>query len=89
MIGMAWLAIVRRVPTPRKPDRASGDVQCVYIVPHERNAGLGSGLIDAVLDLARSLRLERVTVHSGTRAIPVYTRRGFAGSPRLLQVRDP
>lgn len=85
LIGMAWLAIVRRVPTPRALERASGDVQCVYVVPDERDSGLGGRLIDAVLELARELRLERVTVHSSARAVPAYARRGFAVSPRLLQ----
>lgn len=85
LLGMAWLAIVQRVPTPRALQRASGDVQCVYVVPDERNTGLGGRLIDAVLELARELGLERVTVHSSARAISAYSRHGFAVSPRLLQ----
>ncbi|MER5970011.1 GNAT family N-acetyltransferase [Streptomyces sp. NPDC002055] len=70
LIGMAWLAIVRGVPTPLAPRRASGDIQCVYVVPEERNGGLGGRLIDVVLALGRSLGLERITVHSSERAIP-------------------
>ena len=85
VIGMAWLAIVPRVPSPRAPERASGDVQCVYVVPDARNAGLGGRMIDAVLKLADELGLERVTVHSSPSAITAYTRHGFAASPRLLQ----
>jgi GNAT superfamily N-acetyltransferase len=85
IIGMAWLAIVPRVPTPRAPERASGDVQCVYVVPDARNSGLGGRIIEAVLELADELGLERVTVHSSSRAIAAYTRCGFAASPRLLQ----
>lgn len=85
VIGMAWLAVVQRVPHVRALERASGDVQSVYVVPAERNTGVGGRLIDAVLELARELGLERVTVHSSARAIPAYARRGFEGSPRLLQ----
>ncbi|MQA09953.1 MAG: GNAT family N-acetyltransferase [Pseudonocardiaceae bacterium] len=85
VMGMAWLAIVRRVPTPHALERASGDVQCVYVVPHERDSGLGGRLIASVLQLGRELGLERVTVHSSTRAISAYTRHGFTTSPRLLQ----
>ena len=87
VIGMAWLAVVQRVPTPRAPRRASGDLQCVYVVPEARDGGLGGRLIQAVLDGARELGLERVTVHSTTRAIPAYARSGFQGSPRLLQAQ--
>ncbi|PJE98045.1 GNAT family N-acetyltransferase [Streptomyces carminius] len=85
VLGMAWLALVPRVPTPHAPERFSGDVQSVYVVPGERDAGLGGLLVDAVVDLARGLGAERVTVHSSVRAVPVYTRHGFTGSPRLLQ----
>ncbi|MEV2215333.1 GNAT family N-acetyltransferase [Streptomyces sp. NPDC050997] len=87
IIGMAWLAILPRVPTPHALNRASGDLQCVYVVPEARNTGLGGRLIDATLSTARALGLERVTVHSSSRAIPAYTRGGFENSPRLLQAR--
>jgi GNAT superfamily N-acetyltransferase len=87
VIGMAWLAVVQRVPTPRAPRRASGDLQCVYVVPEARDGGLGGRLIRAVLDGARELGLERVTVHSSPRAVPAYARSGFQESPRLLQAR--
>ncbi|WP_142001891.1 GNAT family N-acetyltransferase [Amycolatopsis cihanbeyliensis] len=85
VVGMAWLAILQRVPTPLAVERASGDVQCVYVMPAERASGLGGRLIRAVLELAHELGLERVTVHSSTRAVPAYSRHGFAASPRLLQ----
>ncbi|WP_216210192.1 GNAT family N-acetyltransferase [Amycolatopsis aidingensis] len=85
VIGMAWLAVLQRVPTPLAVERASGDLQCVYVVPGERDGGLGGLLIQAVLALARELGLERVTVHSSIRAVPAYARHGFAASPCLLQ----
>ncbi|GAA3459846.1 GNAT family N-acetyltransferase [Saccharothrix longispora] len=86
VVGMAWLAVLPRVPHGAAFDRASGDVQCVYVAPDHRGAGLGGRLVDAVLDQARALGLERVTVHSSERAVTAYARSGFAVSPRLLQV---
>ncbi|QBS39075.1 GNAT family N-acetyltransferase [Nocardia sp. CS682] len=86
VLGMAWLAVIQRVPTPHRPERASGDLQCVYVVPERRDTGLGGRLIDAVLAEASRLGLERVTVHSSDRAINAYARHGFTVSPRLLQV---
>ncbi|MFF5989870.1 GNAT family N-acetyltransferase [Prauserella flavalba] len=85
VVGMAWLAVLPRVPTPRALERASGDLQCAYVAPHERDNGVGGRLIDGVLTLARELGLERVTVHSSARAVAAYSRHGFAVSPRLLQ----
>ncbi|GAQ54987.1 GNAT family N-acetyltransferase [Streptomyces acidiscabies] len=87
VVGMAWVAIVSRVPTPTAPERLSGDVQCVYVVPEERGAGVGGRLLGAVVERARELGVERLTVHSSGRAVPAYVRAGFAGSERLLQVR--
>lgn len=87
VIGMAWLAITQRVPLPRAFERMSGDVQCVYVAPDERDRGLGGELIEAVLAWASELGLERVTVHSSDRAVSAYSRHGFAVSPRLLQIK--
>lgn len=85
VIGMAWLAITQRVPHPGALERASGDLQCVYVLPEERDGGVGGRLIEAVLGCCRELGLERAVVHSSDRAITAYTRHGFAGSPKLLQ----
>ncbi|MEU6356016.1 GNAT family N-acetyltransferase [Streptomyces sp. NPDC047072] len=85
IIGMTWLAILPRVPSPRAVHRTSADLQCVYVVPEERDSGLGGRLIDETVSMARALGVERVTVHSSPRAIPAYLRHGFEASPRLLQ----
>lgn len=85
VIGMAWLAITRRVPHPRAFERTSGDVQCMYVMPAERDCGLGGKLIEAGLAWASDLGLERVTVHSSDQAVSAYSRHGFEVSPRLLQ----
>jgi GNAT superfamily N-acetyltransferase len=89
VLGMAFLAVTARVPTPAAFSRASGDVQSVYVVPEARDGGLGGRLIDGVLRLAGELGLERVTVHSSSRAVPAYRRRGFAVAPQLLQAVIP
>jgi len=84
VVGMAWLAVLPRVPSPRALRRASGDVQCVYVVPEERNAGVGSRLMGAVLNKARQMDLEHLTVHSSPGAIGMYERNGFESSVTLL-----
>ncbi|MDT7801104.1 MAG: hypothetical protein QOI78_4537 [Actinomycetota bacterium] len=85
VLGMAFLAITARVPTPTAFTRAAGDVQSVYVSPEARDCGLGGLLINGVLRLAADLGLERVTVHSSPRAVPAYERRGFAVARHLMQ----
>ncbi|MGO4299802.1 GNAT family N-acetyltransferase [Leifsonia sp. RAF41] len=86
VVGMTWLATLPRVPSARAFDRASGDLQCAYVVPELRNDGIGGRLIDAVLARAAERELERVTVHSSPGAVVVYERHGFAVEDRLLHV---
>lgn len=87
VVGMAWLAVVPRVPSARAFDRASGDLQCVYVVPELRSAGIGAELVRAVLRRAAEIGLERVTVHSSVGAVRLYERAGFAAEDVLLHVR--
>ena len=87
VIGMTWLAIQPRVPSPLSTGRAVGDLRCVYVVPEHRASGHGDRMIAAALELADELGLEWVTVHSSERAVTAYERRGFAVSPRLLQAK--
>lgn len=87
VIGMAWLAVTARVPTPVSLDRVSGDLQSVYVVPKERGNGVGSRLVEAVIEQARQSRLTRVTVHSSSSAKSLYARHGFQPWPDFLVAR--
>lgn len=88
IVGMAWLALVPRVPRPGATARFSADIQAVFVAPEQRGQGIGSALVREATDYALSRGALRVTVHSGRRAVPVYERMGFASSQRLL-MRSP
>lgn len=88
IVGMAWVAIVPRVPRPGATIRLSADIQSVFVVPEHRGRGIGSALVDAASEHAASFGALRVTVHSGRKAVPVYERLGFESSRQLLQ-RSP
>jgi GNAT superfamily N-acetyltransferase len=85
IVGMAWVALVPRVPRPGAMGRLSADIQSVYVVPEQRGRGIGSALVRAASDRAARLGSLHVTVHSGRKAVPVYERLGFESSRQLLQ----
>jgi GNAT superfamily N-acetyltransferase len=85
LVGMAWLAVVPRVPRPGMTTRRSADIQSVFVVPEFRGRRVGSALVQAAADHAFELGAGHVTVHSGRKAVPVYERLGFASSRQLLQ----
>lgn len=84
-VGAAWVALLPRVPSPGASNRLSADIQSVFVMPEHRGRGVGTALVDAATAHAHSAGASRVTVHSSERAVPVYRRLGFAGSPKLLQ----
>jgi GNAT superfamily N-acetyltransferase len=85
IVGMAWVALVPRVPRPGAPSRLSADIQSVFVMPEQRGQGIGSALVEAAVEHATSLGSVRVTVQSGRTAVPVYERLGFESSRQLLQ----
>jgi GNAT superfamily N-acetyltransferase len=89
IVGMAWVALVPRVPRPGATRRLSADIQSVFVMPEQRGQGVGSALVQAASEHAAHLGSLRVTVNSGRRAVPVYERLGFASSRQLLQRLAP
>jgi GNAT superfamily N-acetyltransferase len=85
IVGMAWVALVPRVPRPGAVTRLSADIQSVFVLPEQRGQGIGSALVAAASEQAARLGSLRVTVHSGRKAVPVYERLGFKSSRQLLQ----
>ena len=89
VLGMAWLGLVGRPPTPDRPGRRlTADVQTVYVHPDLRGQGVAKRLVTALLDAADELGVERTSVHSSVEGETLYRRLGF-GDARLLLQRPP
>jgi GNAT superfamily N-acetyltransferase len=85
VVGMAWMMVAERVPSPERQCRRLGDVQSVYVMPPLRGRGIGTALLEAVLAEAARLGLEHVTVHANDRALRLYQRAGFDSDHRWLR----
>lgn len=86
VVGMAWLAVLERIPSPGSPRRRSGSLQSVYVRPEARSLGLGARLVAAVIDEAVRRELEYIVVHPTERAISLYRRAGFSERPGALEL---
>lgn len=84
VVGMAWLAIISRVPGPQRWTRLSGAVQSVYVMPEHRNRGQGEVLMTDLINGARSRGLDYLSVHPSPRSFTFYRRLGFEGKGRVL-----
>lgn len=86
-IGMAWLAVVDRVPGPEYFMRRSAYIQSVYVVGYERGGGVGTKLMQLVVSHARSEGLDYLAVHPSQQAFSMYRRFGFEETGRVLELR--
>jgi GNAT superfamily N-acetyltransferase len=87
-IGMAWIALVDRVPGPEHLIRRSAYIQSAYVVAGERSKGVGTRLLTFVLDHAQRLGLDYLAVHPSERSFSLYGRLGFAETDRVLELRS-
>jgi GNAT superfamily N-acetyltransferase len=86
-VGMAWLAVVHRVPGPERWMRLSGNLQSVYVIPERRGSGTGELLVHAVVDRAHLFGLDYISVHPSERSFSLYRRLGFEESSGVLELR--
>ncbi len=86
-IGCAWLCTIERVPGPEKLIRRAGILQSVYVVPPQRNRGVGEGLVRRIIEDAKEGELDYLMVHPSTPSFSFYRRLGFVESEKLLELR--
>jgi GNAT superfamily N-acetyltransferase len=86
-VGMAWLAVVDRIPGPEHWLRLAGNLQSVYVIPERRGSGTGALLVQAVIERAHALGLEYISVHPSARSFSLYRSLGFQESSGVLELR--
>jgi GNAT superfamily N-acetyltransferase len=86
-IAMGWLAIVDRVPGPQHSKRRSGYLQSIYVAEPRRSRGVGTALVEFMLDHARGLGLEYLAVHPSDASFSLYRHFEFTESQQVLELR--
>jgi GNAT superfamily N-acetyltransferase len=83
-VGMAWLIVIERIPGPERWTRLTGVIQSVYVLAEHRNRSLGSLLLRRLIEEARMMGLDYLSVHPSPTSFPFYRRLGFEGEGSLL-----
>lgn len=76
-VGMASLYEYRRMPRPGRMDSRWGYVGNMFVREEQRNRGIGSALLSAIIAVAHVRGYARLTVSPTPRAVPFYRRAGF------------
>jgi GNAT superfamily N-acetyltransferase len=93
--GMATLYEFRRMPRPGRMDSRWGYLGNMFVRKDCRNRGIGSALLDAVIEAAQAREYVRVVLSPTARSVPFYRRAGFvdadgaAGEVLLLRPNRP
>ncbi len=86
-VGMAWLAVGDRVPSPAGPRPRSAWVQSVYVRPDRRDRGIGRGMLALVAEIGRTENCAYLAVHPSPRSTSLYERCGYVMYQGLLELR--
>jgi GNAT superfamily N-acetyltransferase len=87
-VGTLWLQLIEKLPNPVGHRDYHGYVTSVYVVPHLRNAGIGSALLQACVREAESRRLDALFLWPTERSRPLYQKHGFRVRGDLLERRS-
>ena len=76
-VGTLILLLHARLPSPRLPGPTEGYILNVFVEQAWRRQGIAAALMNAALERARALGLERIRLHTTPAGRATYTRSGF------------
>lgn len=82
-------AFVQRVPMVPNPNRINdewGYVTNCYTIPSQRGRGIGTSLMQTIIQWARSIDLELLVVWPSDESIEYYERLGFSKESSIFQL---
>ena len=86
-VGAVWAQLVEKIPNPIAEPEHYVYLTNFYVRDEYRNQGLGSKLLAAVLDWARSKNAEMVTLQPTERSKPFYLRHGFSFADNSMHLK--
>jgi GNAT superfamily N-acetyltransferase len=83
IVANASVGLIDKIPRPERTRRFIGYLTNVYTRPEYRNRGVGTGLLERILDWASASDVELLVVWPSEDSVPFYRRAGFESG------RDP
>ncbi|MER5932982.1 GNAT family N-acetyltransferase [Streptomyces sp. NPDC002054] len=84
--GHVFLCLVERMPEPYEDNNPVGYVTNFFVLPSQRNKGVGSALLESLKQRSRGAGLEGLIVWPSERSTPLYQRLGFQLPEELLEL---
>ena len=86
LIGAVWLQLVEKIPNPRAEAELHGYLTNFYVQPGARAKGIGSQLLQAVLEFCGTAGVHAVILWPTERSRTLYERHGFAVRRDIMEL---
>lgn len=87
LVGTIWLQVIEKIPNPVHEPERHGYITSFFVRESERNAGVGTALLAALLEEAAADGLDALFLWPTERSRPLYARHGFTVREDLLERR--
>lgn len=81
IVANLFVQIIDPVPSPGKPEQKFGWIFNVYTLPEYRHQGIGSALMQRVIEWAKAQRFESLNLWHSPGSVAYYERLGFTHTP--------
>lgn len=91
LIGCVWVQLVEKIPNPRDEAEHHAYLTNFYLQESMRGKGVGSRLLEEVIEWCRSRNVHAVILWPSERSRGLYARQGFAVRDDLMEliIADP
>jgi len=84
IVGNVWMQFVEKIPNPGPESELHAYISNFFIVPAERNSGVGTQILSAAVAYCRAHHVDTVFLWPTQRSTPLYQRTGFEIPTDLL-----
>jgi GNAT superfamily N-acetyltransferase len=85
-VGNIWLNLIEKIPNPAPETESHAYITNFYVLESVRGHGVGSRLLETVLEWCKEQRVHAAILWPSDRSRPLYERNGFAVRDDLLEL---
>jgi GNAT superfamily N-acetyltransferase len=86
VVGHVWMHTVQKIPNPVAEPETLAYLSNLFVRESLRG-GLGTKLLDAALDWARSNQVDRIVLWPTPRSVTLYLRHGFSRGGEVMELK--
>ena len=87
IVATSGICFYQLPPTPRNPSGRNAYITNIYTLPEYRNQGIGSRLLQLVIDEGKILKYKIIRLHASADGKSIYRKAGFNDTDGYMALR--